>query len=96
MCIPINSAKKLIEEATSGKVKAPEFTEDDESGVSAGNSLKGKPRMGVTITSATAMQNTLPQGTVPNGVLITEVEKNSPASEAGLMPYDGWWRRMAL
>lgn len=88
MCIPINSAKKLIEEATSGKIKAPEFTEDDESGVSAGNSLKGKPRMGVTITSATAMQNTLPQGTVPNGVLITEVEKNSPASEGGLMPYD--------
>ena len=86
MCIPINTAKGLIEQAVSGKVKAPEFTEEETT--ASTDTLKGKPRMGVTITSVTSMQQTLPEGIVPNGVLITSVEEKTPAAEAGLMPFD--------
>ena len=88
MCIPINDAKALIEEATG---KAPAATEEKpaENGAPEPkgeepehNGRYGKPRMGITV--ATLETN----GVLPNGAYITAVEAGSPAEKAGLLPGD--------
>ena len=88
MCIPVNDAKSVIEKALKADVAAPDNGKaNNASGSSSvNNSLQGKPRMGVTITTLTgaAVQN----GTLPRGVYVMEVESGSPAEAAGVKPFD--------
>ena len=85
MCIPINAAKPLIEDVLSGKVTAAQLPESTDGTETVTNSLVGKPRLGVTITTSSSA---LMQGILPNGVYIKEVEKNGPADKAGLQAGD--------
>ena len=91
MCIPINEAKPVIEEALNGKTAetAPADTQEDipQSGSEeVRNDRLGKPRLGVTVTTleGAAMTN----GLLPNGAYFISVEKDSPAEKAGLLPGD--------
>ena len=83
MCIPINEAKDVINAALKGEgnVEKPAESEKDES---TGGDLKGKPRMGITISTVT---DTMEQR-LPEGVFISEVEKDSPAEAGGLLAGD--------
>ena len=79
MCIPINEAKDVIAEAKKqDKAEIAPAAEDAANAQDSGD-LKGKPRMGVSVRT---LQNT--NGMLPNGVLVLEVEKDSPAEAAGL------------
>ena len=82
MCIPINEAKDIIEAALNGEGAAAEPA-DTENNENTGNDLKGKPRMGVTVST---VKDT--RGQLPRGVYIEEVEKDSPAEAAGLQVGD--------
>jgi len=86
MCIPINSAKPLIESVLSGEIGEPvvEMKEDaSDENVVGGN--YGKPRMGVTISTVTGSTfNNL----LPSGAYISKVEAGSPAEKGGLLPGD--------
>lgn len=93
MCIPVNDAKTVIEKALSADVsalagqngnKADDQEKDQNPGQESG--LKGKPRMGVTIStlSGAAVQS----GQLPRGVYVLEVENGSPAEAAGVQPFD--------
>ncbi len=82
MCIPINEAKDIIEAALNGEGTTAEQA-NPENNESAGGDLKGKPRMGVTVST---VKDT--RGQLPRGVYIEEVEKDSPAEAAGLKEGD--------
>ena len=78
MCIPINEAKDVIDEALKADMSALKAeAENKDTG-----DLKGKPRMGVSVKTVTG------NGVLPNGVLVVNVEENSPAADAGLQPND--------
>jgi len=78
MCIPINEAKDVIDEALKADMSALKAeAENKDTG-----DLKGKPRMGVSVRTVTG------NGVLPNGVLVVSVEENSPAANAGLQPND--------
>ena len=88
MCIPINEAKDIINEALNGEKPA---AEDGMTGSTpdasrqenkAQNDRTGKPRLGVTVTTL----NT--NGQVPNGAYIVSVQEGSPAQRAGLQAGD--------
>lgn len=77
MCIPVNVAKPLLKEALENY--------DSEKASAEAKELKekaptDKPRMGITIKNVAKEIS----GMLPNGVRIVEIEKNSPAQEAGL------------
>ena len=82
MCIPINEAKDVIEKALNGEGTTDEQA-NPENNENAGGDLKGKPRMGVTVST---VKDT--RGQLPRGVYIEEVEKDSPAEAAGLQEGD--------
>ena len=96
MCIPINEAKAVINEALnadktqlSGSTDAaitPTFPDSgtgrDQQEQSASSGRVGKPRLGVTVATLTT------QGQLPNGAYIVSVEANSPAEQAGLLAGD--------
>lgn len=86
MCIPINAAKPLIEDVLSGKIPTEAMPEKKETTVD--NALVGKPRLGVTVSNLNTSNVYVQQGLVPNGVYVSEVEKNGPADEAGMMVDD--------
>ena len=78
MCIPINEAKDVIDEALKADMSALKAeAENKDTG-----DLKGKPRMGVSVKTVTG------NGVLPNGALVVSVEENSPAANAGLQPND--------
>ena len=85
MCIPINEAKPLIEEALNSDVSAnaEQAGTQDTAADNTAKDRKGKPRLGVTVT-------TLPEtnGILPYGAYIIEVEAGSPAEKAGLLAGD--------
>ncbi|MDI9519816.1 MAG: trypsin-like peptidase domain-containing protein [Bacillota bacterium] len=91
MCVPINMAKPLIRSALE-KYNAEE-TEAEAAKVRENEAKKAagkdapKPRIGVTISSVGAYVRAS-QGIIPQGALVIEVEKNSPAEKAGLKPGD--------
>ncbi len=88
MCIPINDAKKIIEEGM-GRQTETDVPKGNTAARSAGdedNSLKGKPRMGVSITTLTG--NAVNSGILPRGAYVAEVEKGSPAEAAGIQVGD--------
>ena len=84
MCIPINEAKEVIEQAKKAdKAGAAPETENTAANDEKGTDLSGKPRMGVKVST---MQNT--NGMLPKGVLVAEVEAGSPAEAAGMQKGD--------
>ena len=84
MCIPINEAKDVIEQAKKAdKAGAAPETENTAANDEKGTDLSGKPRMGVKVST---MQNT--NGMLPKGVLVAEVEAGSPAEAAGMQKGD--------
>ena len=83
MCIPINEAKDVIEEALSGKGEEQQPSADSETPDASRNDLKGKPRMGVSVTTSDGQG-----GAYPKGVYVIEVEKDSPADKGGIKEGD--------
>ena len=84
MCIPINEAKEVIEQAKKAdKAGAAPEAENTAANDEKGTDLSGKPRMGVKVST---MQNT--NGMLPKGVLVAEVEAGSPAEAAGMQKGD--------
>ena len=79
MCIPINEAKDLIEQALSGKGLDEKGEEDEPGAEEKGKDLSGKPRMGITVST---INNT--NGRLPRGVYVVSVDENSPAEAAGM------------
>lgn len=82
MCIPINEAKDVIENALSGKGNVTQESQTEEKTETTGG-LTGKPRMGVTVST---VRDT--NGKLPKGVYISQVEAGSPAEAAGLKTGD--------
>ncbi len=87
MCIPINEAKPVIDEALGKAAGNQAATEPDQSGKQDGeqnvrNDRLGKPRFGVTVTTLQHID------TLPDGAYVMAVEENSPAQKAGLLPGD--------
>ena len=87
MCIPINEAKPVIEEALSGQeAQTPAQSENEpatEEETPENNGRFGKPRLGVTVAN---LNNN--GGVWPNGAYIIAVEAGSPAEKAGIQPGD--------
>ena len=81
MCIPINEAKDVIDQALNQKkTPAAEAKPDEENGKDqTGGDLTGKPRMGVTVST---VSNT--NGRLPKGAFVVSVEEGSPAEAAGM------------
>lgn len=82
MCIPINEAKDVIDEALKQDkaALAPEGTDQPEGAEEqATGDLEGKPRMGVKVQT---VRDT--NGALPKGAYVAEVEEGSPAEEAGM------------
>ena len=90
MCIPINEAKPVIEEALkNGKVTAEakeEAGNDEEDEAQAAGSRIGKPRLGVSVPRDDVDISN--NGVWPRGAYIISVEEGSPAEEAGLKAGD--------
>lgn len=89
MCIPINAVKPLIEDVLNGKVSG-NVTADANTGSSDSTTdlLDNKPRMGITITAINTSSSAVRNGLLPNGVYVVEVEKDSPAAQAGMQAAD--------
>ena len=83
MCIPINEAKPVIEQALN--TNKSEIAGEKKTGDTTGD-LTGRPRMGVLIRGLRGAE--LTGGAIPNGVYIVSVEDNGPAAKAGLKPGD--------
>ncbi len=83
MCIPINEAKDVIEAALSGKGTAEKPADNSKTQNEDSGDLKGKPRMGVSVSTSNGRG-----GAYPKGVYIIEVEEGSPADKGGLKPGD--------
>ncbi len=81
MCIPINEAKPVIDQALNAE--KPEVKTGE---AAVNNDRLGKPRMGVTIRTLRGAE--LTDGQIPNGAYITAVDENGPAAKAGLQPGD--------
>lgn len=85
LAIPINSAKPLIRQAIADSLtdEAVNMNADSEP------ALRGSVRLGVTVSTVSPENNmAVHEGRLPAGVMIAEVEKNSPADKAGLRADD--------
>ena len=86
MCIPINEAKPVIDEALNNKdiVKSEENVEQpaEQPEVETGKDRMGKPRLGVTVFTIQG------DGTFPNGAYVTAISENGPAAKAGIKAGD--------
>ena len=87
MCVPINAVKPMIEDVLAGKVELVK-PEQEKSKASQADDLTGKPRLGVSIANVNSSSRAARLGQIPDGVFITDVEKNSPAEKAGLLAGD--------
>ena len=83
MCIPINEAKPVIEQALNADKK--EIAAEKQTGDTTSD-LTGRPRLGVLIRGLRGAE--LTGGAIPNGVYIISVEENGPAAKAGLQAGD--------
>ena len=79
MCIPINEAKDVIDEALKNKDNTEQAEKTEETTEKPTGDLVGKPRMGVTVST---VRDT--NGMLPKGAYISNVEAGSPADAAGL------------
>lgn len=83
--IPVNEVKDIINDAIQGNGKK---TSIEDAQNNADLSENPRPRMGVTITDINSSSALVADGTIPQGILIREIEAQSPADTAGLKPYD--------
>ena len=89
LAIPINTAKPVINEAiikllTDNTVKADDISGSEKAPVSG-----DKPMLGVTGSMISTSNYYLTYaGYLPGGMLVTEVNENSPAAAGGIQPYD--------
>ena len=90
MCIPINAALPLIEDAVGTKASAQPSQGQDSHTPDAddGTNLIGKPRLGVTIASLNTSSYAIVYGLIPNGAYVRAVDENSPAALAGIVAGD--------
>ncbi|MCQ2457947.1 MAG: trypsin-like peptidase domain-containing protein [Clostridia bacterium] len=88
MCIPINAAKPLIEDVLNDTVDAEHKAKAAEKAQEEESTLVGKPRMGITVTSVNTSHSLVKDGTIPNGVYVSEVEAGGPAAIAGMQADD--------
>ena len=88
MCIPINSAKPLINQVLSGEVTATAPETPATATDAAGTDLTGRPRLGISIDNLNASNRYVSAGYVPSGVYVTKVEEGSPAEAAGMQDTD--------
>lgn len=91
MCIPINAAKPVIEEALANKDKVMETVKEEkkeEETAEKTDILHGKPRMGVTVTGLNSNSTAIRNGVLPMGIYVKEVQENSPAAYAGMQHGD--------
>ena len=81
MCIPINSAKPLINKVLSGEITftAPEALDNSDDNKADSNT----DSMGITMSNL-ANSRALQNGQIPKGVYVVNVEENSPAEKAGM------------
>jgi len=91
LCIPINVAKPLISEvlrdyngSSATRSDAGNGQQQNSAATPVDSPLYGKPRLGVTITTIT---NSSMYG-LPQGALVKQVEKGSPADAGGILPGD--------
>ena len=87
MCIPINVAKPLIEQVLrsyDGSAQPAGGESQESAGADPKNPLNGKPRLGISGNHLTSNLN----GLLPLGVLVKEVEANSPAEQGGIQAGD--------
>lgn len=87
MCIPINVAKPLIEEALrayAGDSGVNRAQNSESTPVESTSPLLGKPRLGVTVATISSVG----QNVLPNGAFVRAVDPNSPAAEGGIQPGD--------
>ena len=83
MCIPINEAKDVIEKAMNGEGNVDDKAETGKEAGGQGGDLKGKPRMGVTVSTVNDTN-----GRLPRGAYVVSVEEKSPAEAAGIKAGD--------
>ena len=93
MCIPINEAKPLIEQALNadkdGEAAVTGATAKQtqtETAAQSKNDRTGKPRIGVTVTTLNGAR--LTNGAIPNGAYVMEVDEKGPAAKAGIQAGD--------
>ena len=87
MCIPVNAVKPLIDSVLSGEIGAiaPQADKAEEE---SSDDLRGKPRTGVSVADVNSNSRAASLGQIPDGVFITEVEKDGPADKAGILAGD--------
>ena len=89
LAIPINTAKPLIKQALVKLLSGDVAKADDVSGNQNPGATTDKPMLGVTGSMISADNYYLVYaGLLPGGMLISEVNENSPAALAGIKPYD--------
>ncbi|NLB91055.1 MAG: PDZ domain-containing protein [Clostridiales bacterium] len=92
MCIAINDAKPLIEKVISGEIETPQMPENEEKNNEDSAVEDDRPKLGIYIApvaEASAGSYALySQQAVPEGVLITKVDADSSAEEAGIHQFD--------
>ena len=84
MCIPINAAKPVIEEALSAEKPATAANQ----GADGTIDMTGKPRLGITGSDVNENSQAFRQGQIPDGVLVGEVQSGTPAEAAGIKAND--------
>ena len=90
LCIPINAAKPVIEEALAGSHSRDELPQSssDTNAATGGLNMTGKPRLGITISSVNTSSYVFTSGILPQGVYVVSVEENGPADKAGMQADD--------
>lgn len=88
MCIPINVAKPLVEEALRLYDPAKITTTDGSEKNTVAADTADKPRMGITVTTLSTSNSAVAQGMLPNGAYVKAVDAGSPAEAAGIQEGD--------
>ena len=89
MCVAINDAKPLIEKVLSGEITAPEETEQaEENKEEDPASLENKPRLGIKVSGINQNHSLALSGQLPQGIVVAEIEKDTPAENSALKQYD--------
>ena len=83
MCIPINVAKPLLAQVLRDYAGEPDAPANDTPEQPQDNTMIGKPRLGVTVTTLNSSSNV-----IPLGAFVREVEAGSPAEAGGIKPGD--------
>ena len=88
MCIPINTAKPLIEQVLSGEIAATAPEASSSTANATVTDLTGRPRLGITINNLNTSNAFVARGLVPQGAFVEGIEPGSPAELAGMQLTD--------